>query len=170
MDIRNLSEAEYAEFKRQKARELSAKKEGVTTTGEKLPFYQSLTKGDILYQIWEKKSDHTAMTKTRIIRGEIRPYTNWHDTPKEHWERMLSDGFIYYDIYPDEKAGRIIDTLTTKRRMGLGRSLVNIAEERMRHYGVRKIGGSAHASAIGARAFWSKLGFTFQDSEMQKVL
>jgi len=83
---------------------------------------------------------------------------------------MLSDGFIYYDISPEEKEGRILDIMTTIRRKGLGRNLVAVAEERMRQYGVIKVSGSSHPSQQVARAFWSNMGYTFQDSEMQKTL
>ena len=83
---------------------------------------------------------------------------------------MLSDGFIDYDISPEEREGRILDIMTTVRRIGLGRNLVALAEERMRQYGVIKVGGSSHPSQQVARAFWSNMGYTFQNSEMQKTL
>jgi len=128
-----------------------------------LPFYQAIEKDDILYQIWEKQKD-------KAIRGEIRPYTNWKSEPKENWSVMLSDGFIYYDIYPEQKAGRIIDMTTTKRRIGLGTHLVELVEQRMKSYEITKLGGSAHPTNLAARTFWSKMGFIFQDSEMVKSL
>ena len=134
----------------------------------KLLFQQSVKRDGVLYQVWER-AGYTP-SRIKIVRGEIRPYVNWIQEAEEDWPIMLSDGFIYYNIYPEEKEGRILDILTTIRRIGLGRNLVAVAEERMRQYGVIKVRGSSHPSQRVARAFWSNMGYTFQDSEMQKTL
>ena len=134
----------------------------------KLLVQQSVKRDGVLYQVWERAS--YTLSRIKIVRGEIRPYINWIQEAEEDWPIMLSDGFIYYNIYPEEKEGRILDIMTTIRRIGLGRNLVAVAEERMRQYGVIKVSGSSHPSQQVARAFWSNMGYTFQDSEMQKTL
>ena len=134
----------------------------------KLLFQQSVKRDGVLYQVWERA--RYTPSRIKIVRGEIRPYINWIQEAEEDWPIMLSDGFIYYNIYPEEKEGRILDIMTTIRRIGLGRNLVAVAEERMRQYGVIKVSGSSHPSQQVARAFWSNMGYTFQDSEMQKTL
>jgi len=134
----------------------------------KLLFQQSVKRDGVLYQVWERA--RYTPSRIKIVRGEIRPYINWIQEAEEDWPIMLSDGFIYYSIYPEEKEGRILDIMTTIRRIGLGRNLVAVAEERMRQYGVIKVSGSSHPSQQVARAFWSNMGYTFQDSEMQKTL
>jgi len=134
----------------------------------KLLFQESLEVAGVLYQVWER-AKYTSSGK-KIVRGEIRPYSNFIQEAEEDWPIMLSDGFIYYDISPEEREGRILDIMTTVRRIGLGRNLVALAEERMRQYGVIKVGGSSHPSQQVARAFWSNMGYTFQNSEMQKTL
>ena len=134
----------------------------------KLLFQQTEKRGDVLYQVWERARYTPGRIKT--VRGEIRPYINWIQEVEEDLPIMLSDGFIYYDISPEEKKGRILDIMTTIRRIGLGRNLVALAEERMRKYGVITVSGSSHPSQQVARDFWSNMGYTFQDSEMQKTL
>jgi len=134
----------------------------------KLLFQQSVERDGVLYQVWERA--RYTPSRIKVVRGEIRPYINWIQEAEEDWPIMLSDGFIYYDISPEEKEGRILDIMTTIRRIGLGRNLVAIAEERMRQYGVIKVSGSSHPSQQVARGFWSNMGYTFQDSEMQKTL
>ena len=134
----------------------------------KLLFQQTEKRGDVLYQVWERARYTPGRIKT--VRGEIRPYINWIQEVEEDLPIMLSDGFIYYDIYLEKKEARILDTMTTIRRRGLGRNLVAFAEERMRQYGVIKVSGSSHPSQQVARAFWSYMGYAFQDSEMQKTL
>jgi len=134
----------------------------------KLLFQQLVKRDGVLYQVWERAG--YAPSRIKIVRGEIRQYINWIQEAEEDWPIMLSDGFIYYDISPEEKEGRILDIMTTIRRIGLGRNLVAAAEERMRQYGVIKVSGSSHPSQQVARAFWSNMGYTFQDSEMQKTL
>ena len=132
----------------------------------KLLFNKMLTKDGILYQVWERV--RYTPNRTRIIRGEIRPYVNEILEAEEDEPLILSDGFIYYNIYPEERTGRILDIMTTIRRKGLGRNLVEIAEERMRQYGVTEVSGSSHPGQQVARAFWSSMGYNFQDSEMRK--
>ena len=134
----------------------------------KLLFQQSVERDGVLYQVWERA--RYTPSRIKVVRGEIRPYINWIQEAEEDWPIMLSDGFIYYDISPEERGGRILDIMTTVRRIGLGRDLVALAEERMRQYGVIKVGGSSHPSQQVARAFWSNMGYTFQNSEMQKDL
>jgi len=86
---------------------------------------------------------------------------------------MLSDGLVYYDIYPwgysgmeTEPIGRIIDIVTIKRGIGLGVNLVRLAEKRMGTYGVQKVEGSAVPEA---RDFWRKMGYSLENGEMAKV-
>jgi len=145
-----------------------APKDKVDWAEGKLFFQQSVKRDGVLYQVLEIA--RYTPSRIKIVRGEIRPYVNWIQEAEEDLPIMLSDGFIYYDISPEEKKGRILDIMTTIRRIGLGRNLVALAEERMRQYGVIKVSGSSHPSQQVARDFWSNMGYTFQDSEMQKTL
>lgn len=139
---------------------------------EKRHFYGYLVEKDYLYQIWEWRR---LSLRVRHIRGEIRPYSKWRDVPRKHWVYMASDGRIYYDIYPEGYHGRglgkplarIVDILVTKRGIGMGRRLVELAENRILAYGITRVEGS---SARDARTFWQHLGYTLSDGEMRKEL
>jgi len=123
---------------------------------------------DFLYQLWERP--HTE-GDTLEISGEVRVYdrSEWESTPKERWKLMISQGFVYYRIYPDKRTARIIDMMVVPklRQRGIGRKLLEIVEGRVKVHGVKEIRGSAIREA---RGFWSKLGYVFENSEMVKVL
>lgn len=123
--------------------------------------------GGYLYQIWEQWRDknHTELG------GELRVYeeSEWSQQEQKNWELIMSVGRLYYRIYLLTNTARITDLFIIDRlqKMGFGSKLLEIAEERFRHYGVKSVGGSA---VVEARDYWRKKGYTVTDGEMLKVL
>lgn len=98
------------------------------------------------------------------IRGEIRFYLGKRGRDAPLWR---GNAYIYYDIHPNEL--RVVDLVVEEnlRRRGFGTVLVRLVEDRARLYGVGNISG---ASTREGRAFWRSVGYTVDNSHMEKKL
>jgi len=108
-------------------------------------------------------------SRIKEIMGEIRVHekSNWENVPKKNWSIIPSIGFLYYRIDIDNESGRIRDIFVIERfqKTGIGSRLIEIAEGRMKVYGVKEITGSA---VVESRDFWRRRGYTVTDGEMKK--
>lgn len=84
------------------------------------------------------------------------------------WQRPSTR--VSYRIYPDDKEGRILDVIVVahQRGKGIGKRLVEIAEQRMRAHNVERVRGLAQPEVWG---FWQKLGYRVSgDNQILKEL
>lgn len=97
-----------------------------------------------------------------IVKGTVG---YWEDG-RVNW--MGFDGRIFYRYEAGSQEGRILDLFVLPRheRKGIGRRLVQIAEDKLRSHGVTLVRGYAAAEVHG---FWRKLGYTvYRNNDIQK--
>jgi GNAT superfamily N-acetyltransferase len=105
----------------------------------------------------------------RQIRGTIRIFQG---RPRDLKTRR-GDAYIYYDLKKDQNSDPtlwVVDTVVEEafQGQGLGRVLVELAEEQALAYDITQVSGRAMKESYG---FWENLGYDIDEkSNLSKIL
>lgn len=127
---------------------------------------------NVIYRDEFKEGGVVYGVKEELLAADTKPFilglVAWEGSGSVSWQRPSTR--VSYRIYPDDKEGRILDVIVVadQRGKGIGKRLVEIAEQRMRAHNVKRVRGLAQPEVWG---FWQKLGYTVHhDREIEKLL